>query len=144
MAGRIAYVFGFGGPALAVDTACSSSLVGLAAAMEAVRRQSVKIALSGGANLCLVPDWSAALCQAGMLAPDSRCGCPKSDEWRITLETYLSACMRRFVVTSMTHSPPPPPGPCAATSDACLCLDNSRPTSLLRYSPAPCCRFSCQ
>ncbi len=72
-AGRIAYAFGFQGPALVVDTACSSSLVALHLAVESLRRGECRTAVAGGASLILAPDTMIALTKAHMLAPDGRC-----------------------------------------------------------------------
>jgi acyl transferase domain-containing protein/acyl-CoA synthetase (AMP-forming)/AMP-acid ligase II/acyl carrier protein len=72
-AGRIAYLLGLQGPALAVDTACSSSLVALHLACESLRRGECQLALAGGVNLLLSPVASINLSRAHMLAHDSHC-----------------------------------------------------------------------
>jgi acyl transferase domain-containing protein/SAM-dependent methyltransferase/nucleoside-diphosphate-sugar epimerase/acyl carrier protein len=73
-AGRIAYVLGLQGPALAVDTACSSSLVALHLACRSLQAGECKVALAGGVNLVLSPEASQAFGRAGMLSPQGRCG----------------------------------------------------------------------
>jgi acyl transferase domain-containing protein/SAM-dependent methyltransferase len=72
-AGRVAYVLGFAGPAVAVDTACSSSLVALHLAAQGLRNGDCELALVGGVNLILSPEVNVNFCKAGMLSRDGRC-----------------------------------------------------------------------
>ena len=72
-AGRLAYVLGCQGPALAIDTACSSSLVAVHLARRSLLSEECDIALAGGVNLMLSPELSVSFSTAGMLAPDGRC-----------------------------------------------------------------------
>ena len=71
-AGRLAYTFAFGGPAVVIDTACSSSLVAIGMASVSICSGKVENSLCGGINLCLSPSWTSTLCAAGMMAPDMR------------------------------------------------------------------------
>lgn len=72
-AGRLAYFFGFQGPAMAIDTACSSSLVGLHLACQSLRNKECNMALTGGVNLILSPDNSIALSHIHALSPTNSC-----------------------------------------------------------------------
>jgi acyl transferase domain-containing protein/NADPH:quinone reductase-like Zn-dependent oxidoreductase/SAM-dependent methyltransferase len=72
-AGRIAYLFGFHGPALAVDTACSSSGVSVHLACQSLRNRECSLALAGGVNLILSPEISITSTKARTLSPDGRC-----------------------------------------------------------------------
>ena len=72
-AGRLAYVLGLQGPALAVDTACSSSLVSVDLACQSLRSGRCDLALAGGVNLILFPVATLYLCKAKALSPDGRC-----------------------------------------------------------------------
>jgi amino acid adenylation domain-containing protein len=72
-ANRISYCFDLRGPSVAVDTACSSSLVAVHLACEAIRRGEARMALAGGVNALLLPDFSVAFSQLGVLSPEGRC-----------------------------------------------------------------------
>lgn len=72
-AGRLSYFLGLTGPSLAVDTACSSSLVVTHLAVRSLRQRECNLALAGGVNLMLLPDFSINFCRARMLSPDGRC-----------------------------------------------------------------------
>ncbi|TWT84022.1 Phthiocerol synthesis polyketide synthase type I PpsC [Planctomycetes bacterium CA13] len=72
-ANRISYCFDLRGPSVAVDTACSSSLVALHMACESLRCGNAPIAIAGGVNALLLPDFYVAFSQLGVLSPDGRC-----------------------------------------------------------------------
>jgi myxalamid-type polyketide synthase MxaE and MxaD len=72
-AGRLSYVLGSRGPAVALDTACSSSLVALHLACRSLRSGESDLALVGGVNLILTPDVNVLYSQMGALAPDGWC-----------------------------------------------------------------------
>ena len=72
-AGRVSFVFGFNGPAMAVDTACSSSLVAVHLACQSLHTQECDLALAGGVNVLLSPEAFVCFAKWGMMAKDGRC-----------------------------------------------------------------------
>ena len=77
--GRIAYLLGLRGPAVAVDTACSSSLVSVHLACNSLRMRESDLALAGGVNLSLRPETQLALGKWGMLSPRGKCNAFDAD-----------------------------------------------------------------
>ncbi|WP_156763632.1 type I polyketide synthase, partial [Mycobacterium scrofulaceum] len=71
--GRICYLLGLRGPAVAVDTACSSSLVAIHLACQGLRMRESDVALAGGVHLSLSPFTSIALSKWSALSPTGRC-----------------------------------------------------------------------
>ncbi|HME16844.1 MAG TPA: type I polyketide synthase, partial [Mycobacterium sp.] len=71
--GRIAYLLGLRGPAVAIDSACSSSLVTIHLACQSLRLRESDLALAGGVSLILRPETQIAMSKWGMLSPNGRC-----------------------------------------------------------------------
>src|SRR5271156_139373 len=71
--GRIAYLLGLRGPAVAIDSACWSSLVTIHLACQSLRLRESDLALAGGVSLILRPETQIAMSKWGMLSPNGRC-----------------------------------------------------------------------
>lgn len=71
--GRLAYVFGLGGPAVSIDTACSSSAVAVHLACRSLQAGDCDVALAGGVNRLLLPHMSLQFARANMLSTKGRC-----------------------------------------------------------------------
>lgn len=71
--GRVAYHFGFEGPAMIIKTACSSSLVAVHQAVRALQCGDCDVAIAGGVNLVLIPEINVCLTKGGFLSPNGCC-----------------------------------------------------------------------
>lgn len=72
-AGRLSYLLGLNGPAVAVDTACSASLTAVHLACQSLRSGESELALAGGVNVILSPDGAIYFSKLGAMAADGRC-----------------------------------------------------------------------
>ncbi len=101
-ANRISYCFDLRGPSVAVDTACSSSLVAVHMACESIWRGEAAMALAGGVNALILPDFYVAFSQLGVMSPDGRCktfdaranGYVRSEGAAVVMLKPLSAALR--------------------------------------------------
>lgn len=73
LAARISYTFDLRGPSMTIDTACSSSLVALHYACQDLWRGQCAMALVGGVNIMLRPEFPMVMCKGQFLAPDGYC-----------------------------------------------------------------------
>lgn len=73
VAGRLSYLLDIHGPSLAIDTACSSSLTSTHVAVNSLRSGECDIAIVGGIQRYLSPEYWMNLCKSRILSPDGQC-----------------------------------------------------------------------
>ncbi|KAI0480938.1 polyketide synthase [Xylariaceae sp. FL0804] len=72
LSNRVSWFYDLRGPSLTIDTACSSSLVAAHQACNSLKLRETSMAIVGGCNLILAPEFGLALDKAGVLGPDGR------------------------------------------------------------------------
>jgi len=72
-ANRLSYFFNLRGPSFAIDAGDASSLVALELAIGSLQRGECDLAIAGGVNLTLSPDFQIAYGKAKLLAGDGVC-----------------------------------------------------------------------
>jgi natural product biosynthesis luciferase-like monooxygenase protein/amino acid adenylation domain-containing protein/non-ribosomal peptide synthase protein (TIGR01720 family) len=73
IANRVSFLLNLRGPSVLVDTMCSSSLVALHTACQSIRQGECTMAIAGGVNLQLSPEYYVAMSRMKMHSPDGRC-----------------------------------------------------------------------
>ena len=72
-AGRLSYILGLHGPAVAMDTACSASLVACHSARRALQSDKCQTAVLGGVSAMLLPLVSVSYAAGGLTSSRGRC-----------------------------------------------------------------------
>ena len=73
IANRISFFFNLRGPSVLVDTMCSSSLVAVHTACQSLRNKECSLALVGGVNVLLSPQYYAGMSRMKVHSPNGRC-----------------------------------------------------------------------
>lgn len=73
LSNRLSHVFNFQGPSMSIDTACSSSLVATHLACQSLWNGESEVALVGGVNVMLDPEYFISMCKGRFLSPKARC-----------------------------------------------------------------------
>lgn len=72
MSNRLSHFFDLRGASVTVDTGCSSALAALHLACQGLRAGDASMAIVGGANVMLNPDWFQAMSSLGFLGADGK------------------------------------------------------------------------
>ncbi|MBU2629609.1 MAG: SDR family NAD(P)-dependent oxidoreductase, partial [Proteobacteria bacterium] len=70
---RMSYFLNIHGPSEPIETACSSSLVAIHRALSALQNNTCEMAIAGGVNILVKPEFQISFNKAGMLCEDGRC-----------------------------------------------------------------------
>jgi acyl transferase domain-containing protein/glutamate-1-semialdehyde aminotransferase/NRPS condensation-like uncharacterized protein len=73
IANRVSFFLNLRGPSVLIDTMCSSSLVALHMACQSLHQGESTMALAGGVNLLLSPEYYVGMSRMKMHSPDGRC-----------------------------------------------------------------------
>ena len=73
LSNRLSYIFDWRGPSISLDTACSSGLVAVHYACQSLRSGECTLAVAGGANVMLRPEYFMVMCKGKYLSPDGKC-----------------------------------------------------------------------
>src|SRR5205823_4936798 len=73
LSNRLSYLFDWRGPSISIDTACSSSLVATHYACQSLWTGECSIAVAGGCNAMLRPEYFMLMSRGKYLSPDGRC-----------------------------------------------------------------------
>ncbi|MCU0710997.1 MAG: SDR family NAD(P)-dependent oxidoreductase [Pirellula sp.] len=73
LSNRVSHAYDFRGPSLSIDTACSSSLVAFHFACQDVWEKRCDLAVVGGVNCMMRPEYPMGMCKGHFLARDGEC-----------------------------------------------------------------------
>ena len=73
LSNRISHTFDLRGPSMSIDTACSSSLVAFHYACQDLWNGVTEMAVVGGSNVMLRPEYPMGMCKGHFLARDGEC-----------------------------------------------------------------------
>ncbi|OJJ45029.1 hypothetical protein ASPZODRAFT_27057 [Penicilliopsis zonata CBS 506.65] len=71
--GRVSHFFAFGGGYYSIDTGCSSSATAVHLACAALKRRECEMAVVGGGNVCLIPEYFSGFSRGRFLSRTGAC-----------------------------------------------------------------------